>query len=152
MESTAEQARIDDVLFEIAPLADRLLAISPTEDGGWALGFEDDTIVFLELACEPVRIVLSSLVGKPPAEREAEVHATALSYASLWRESDGARIARGGDEGELQLVQEVPVSATPFEMLPALEHFSRAATFWREFVSREDAAVDHDHAGKFLAA
>jgi hypothetical protein len=135
MERFAAPDDLSDRLIEIAPLSDQLRNIAQMGEGAWALGFDDETVVMMEWAQHPERVVLSATIGKPPAEREAEVFETALSYTALWQESGGAKVAKGGAEGELILIRELhPELEQGWELLPVLEHFSNVAAWWQQYV------------------
>jgi len=135
-ERLTDPDNLTERLLEIAPLTDHILSIAQFDDGAWALGFEDDTVVTMEWARHPERVVLSATIGAPPPEREAEVFETALSYTALWQESGGAKVAKGGEDGELILIRELhPELDDGWELLPVLEHFSNVAAWWKHYVS-----------------
>jgi hypothetical protein len=135
MERFAAPEDLNDRLVEIAPLSDQLLNIAQMGEGAWALGFDDETVVMMEWVSRPERVVLSATIGKPPVEREAEVFETALSYTALWQESGGAKVAKGGAEGELILIRELhPELEHGWDLLPVLEHFSNVAAWWQHYV------------------
>jgi hypothetical protein len=135
-ETLTDPAALSKRLLEIAPLTDHIQSIAQFDDGAWALGFEDDTVVTMEWARNPERVVLSATLGTPPSGRETEVFETALSYTALWQESGGAKVAKGGGDGELILIRELhPELEDGWELLPVLEHFSNVAAWWKHYVS-----------------
>jgi len=135
MERLTDPQQLTDRLIEIAPLTDQIQNIAQLDDGAWALGFDDETVVMMEWAPHPERVVLSATIGSPPVEREAEVFETALSYTALWQESGGAKVAKGGQEGELVLIRELhPELEQGWDLLPVLEHFSNVAAWWKHYV------------------
>lgn len=137
MESLKDPEQLTDRLVQVAPLSNEIVAIDQGEDGTWALGFDDNTQVLMEWASQPERIVLSAAVGVPPPERTAEVLTAALSFTALWRESGGAKLAKGGDDGELMLIREIHSDLEGgWDLLPVLEHFSHVAAWWHSYVTQ----------------
>jgi hypothetical protein len=129
---------LTDRLVQIAPQSDRIRNLEAISEEAWVLGFDDDGVVILEWARHPDRIVLSAMIGEPPAERAVEVFETALSYTALWQESGGARIAKGGADGELVLIRELHTGGhEEWELLRAVEHFSNVAAWWRHYACIE---------------
>jgi hypothetical protein len=135
MESLAEPDLITDRLIAVAPLSNEIVAIDQADDGSWALGFDNETVVLMEWAQNPCRIILSAPLGSPPQDRQAEVYEIALSFTALWRDSGGAKLAKGGDQGELLLIRELhSETGGGWDLLPVLEHFSHVAKWWHDYV------------------
>ena len=140
---TFDPEYISQRLTEIGPETRNLSVIVQDDESTWTLAFEDEitVLVLLEWADQPRRLVLSADIGKPPARRAAEVHAAALSYNMLWRETGGARIGMGGEEGDLLLIRDIdPDSVRGNEFILLLEDFTELTQWWEAFVTSE--AVD----------
>jgi len=135
---------ISQRLGEIGPETENLSVIVQDDESTWTLAFESDVtvLVLVEWAEDPSRLVLSADIGTPPAGRAAQVHKTALSYNTLWRDTGGARIGMGGEEGDLLLVRELSresVSAGEFARI--LEQFAAVAQWWEGYVTSEEIAI-----------
>lgn len=100
---------ISQRLGEVGPETENLSVIVQDDDSTWTLAFENEAtvLILVEWAEEPARLVLSADIGTPPQSRAAQVHKTALSYNTLWRDTGGARIGMAGEEGDLLLVREL---------------------------------------------
>jgi hypothetical protein len=141
MEKLIDASQLTDHLVAVAPQSDHIVSIAQVDDATWALGFEDDTVVMMEWARDPGRVVLSATIGTPADGREVEVFETALSYTALWQDSGGARVAKGGAQGELILIRELhPQPESDLELLPALEHFSNVAAWWQHYVGTDPSS------------
>lgn len=146
-------------LVEVAPLSDKITSISHADDGSWVLQFTDETIVLLEWVSQPNRIVLSAAVGRPAREHAEELYGLALSFSALSRDSCGARLGLGGEDGELVLIRELHAdTAGGWDLLPVLEHFAYVAGWWKGVIARHagtrgdgDAAAAATAAGLLAA-
>ena len=142
MSVTFDPEYISQRLVEVGPEARNLSVIVQDDESTWTLAFEDEitVLVLIEWAEQPHRLVLSTDVGRPPDARAAEVHAAALSYNLLWRETGGARVGMGGEEGDLLLIREIdPQSVQGSEFVSLLEEFADVAQWWEHFVTSEEA-------------
>ena len=135
---------ISQRLGEVGPETENLSVIVQDDESTWTLAFENDAtvLVLAEWADEPARLVLSADIGKPPARRAAEVHQAALSYNTLWRDTGGARIGMGGEEGDLLLLRELdPESVQREEFSRILEQFADVAQWWEGYVTSEEIDI-----------
>jgi hypothetical protein len=151
MENLRDPQTLTSRLVEVAPLSDKITAIDQAEDGSWALEFSDKTVVLMEWAERPERIVLSATLGTPPAERTEELFTLALSFSTLWRDTCGARLGLGGDGGELLLIRELYTdTAGGWDLLPVLEHFAYVAGWWRGVIAQPAARQGANDPGPTL--
>ena len=137
---TFDPEYISQRLTEIAPETRNLSVVIQDDEATWTLAFEDEitVLVLLEWADRPRRLVLSADIGKPPAHRAADIQAAALSYNMLWRETGGARIGMGGEEGDLLLIRDIDAqSVQGEEFVLLLEQFADLAQWWENFVTSE---------------
>jgi hypothetical protein len=135
---------ISQRLGEVGPETENLSVIVQDDDSTWTLAFENEVtvLVLVEWADEPARLVLSADIGTPPEGRAAQVHKTALSYNTLWRDTGGARIGMGGEEGDLLLVRELdPESVQGGDLAGVLEQFAAVAQWWEGYVTSEEIAI-----------
>lgn len=95
---------MDTMMEQVGALDDSIVACLKTQDGAYAIRFEDLDI-FVEVEADRGRVVLSSEIGTPFHARAAEVYETMLSYNLLWRATGGLRMALTGRGGAMvQLV------------------------------------------------
>jgi hypothetical protein len=57
--------RMQAMMEEIGPAMAEIEAVIQSEDKNWAIQFEDQSIIMLEWAERPDRIVISSMLGIP---------------------------------------------------------------------------------------
>ena len=91
---------MDTMMEEVGTLDDSIVACLKTQDGAYAIRFEDLDI-FVEVEADRGRVVLSSEIGTPFHARAAEVYETMLSYNLLWRATGGLRMALTGRGGAM---------------------------------------------------
>jgi hypothetical protein len=155
METLADPQTLTNRLVEVAPLSDKITTIGQADDGTWVLEFSGKTIVLMEWASQPERIVLTAPLGTPMKDHEHELFTVALSFSALSNESCGARMALGGDGGELMLIRELHGdTAGGWDLLPVLEHFAYVAGWWQEVISRPvpPQETNQDMSGMLLRA
>jgi hypothetical protein len=155
MELLADPRTLSDRLVEVAPLSDKISSIGQADDGTWVLEFSDKTLVLMEWASKPDRIVLNSPLGVPTKERAEELFALALSFSALSRDSCGARLGLGGEDGELLLIRELySETAGGWDLLPVLEHFAYVSGWWQSIISQPSRASQshEDLSGLLLRA
>jgi hypothetical protein len=124
-------------LAEARAFSQTLVAIEADEDGvSWSAEFGNGIHVLIEWIPQPGRVVLSALTGLPAEGRELDVFKTCLSVNALWQESDGAKFALGGDEGELMFIRELHAeTGGGWDLLTVLEHFAQVAAAWTLYIT-----------------
>ncbi len=78
--------RIQAMMEEIGPAMAEIEAVIQSEDKNWAIQFEDQSIIMLEWAERPDRIVLSSMLGIPSETMQLSVYEALLCYNLLWKD------------------------------------------------------------------
>jgi hypothetical protein len=137
-----DPAYVSQRLSEIAPNSETIAAVLHDGENSWTLAFDNDVALLIEWVDEPRRLMLSADIGKAPGKRAAEVHAAALSYNILWRETGGARICMGGDSSELVLIRELDAdTARGGDFAGVLEHFAELVRWWELYVTSEDVGM-----------
>ena len=86
--------KIQQFLQELGPNTPDIDAVVQTEDPSWAIQFSDETIVIIEPAEDPPRMVLSSELGSANESLQLPIYETLLCYNLLWRETGGVKILR----------------------------------------------------------
>lgn len=146
---------ISQQLGEVGPDTENLSVIVQDDESTWTLAFENEAtvLVLVEWAEEPERLILSADIGTPPAGRVTQAHQAALSYNTLWRDTGGARIGMGGEEGDLLLMHELDLqSVQGEEFARILEPFAEVARWWEGYVTSEEIGRRRAHYKKSRAA
>ncbi len=130
--------RIQIMIEEIGPNMPEIEAIIQSEEKNWAIQFEDQSIVMLEWADRPDRIVLSAMLGTPVEKMQLSVYETLLCYNLLWKDTGGIKMALAGPGGELILVYELHASELALnELQTVLSNFASIAQVWGIYVTGE---------------
>jgi hypothetical protein len=133
------------IMQEIGPQTPDIDAVVQHGEDSWALQLDDTSIIFIEYAADPDRLVLSTELGMPIPQRRLEVCQLMLSYNLLWEENVGLTMALGGPEGGATLLCEWR------SMEPELHNFqeelrkvSQVARAWRSYIAQTDATDSND--------
>ena len=102
--------RMQIMMEEIGPSMPEIEAVIQSEEKNWAIQFDDQSIVTLEWAEKPERVVLTSMLGVPSESMQLSVYETLLCYNLLWKDTGGVKMALSGTGGELVLLYELFVS------------------------------------------
>ncbi len=136
MASNLERMQI--MMEEIGPSMPDIEAVIQSEDTNWAIQFEDQSIVMLEWAEQPERVVLTTLLGTPSEAMQLSVYETLLCYNLLWKDTGGVKMALSGPGGELVLLYELFASNLNLnEMQIVLTNFLGIAQVWSVYVTGE---------------
>lgn len=147
--------RMQIMMEEIGPAMPEIDAVIQSEDENWAIQFEDQTIVTLEWAEKPDRVVLSTMLGIPSESMQLSVYETLLCYNLLWKDTGGVKMALAGPNGELMLLYELYISDLMLnDMQTVLSNFVSIGQVWSVYVSGEEdqaaimqAPIDMLHLG-----
>ena len=82
----------------------------------WIIALDADTSIELEVDAARAQLVLTSLVGRPPAGAEAEYHRFLLGAAADWRETGTRRLSLDL-EGQVHQLEDVPLADLTQETL-----------------------------------
>lgn len=127
------------MMEEIGPNMTEIEAVIQSEDKNWAIQFSDQSIVMLEWADDPDRVVLTSLLGMPSESMQLSVYETLLCYNLLWRDTGGVKMALSGPGGELAVIYELLCSdMTLHELQTVLTNFVSIAQIWTVYVTGEN--------------
>ena len=94
--TTIEQ--IAELVKQLDPAMPAIDAIVQTEDPSWAIQFGDESIILLEPAEEPARIVISTELGSAAEAQQRTIYETMLCYNLMWRDSGGIKIGLAGPQ------------------------------------------------------
>ncbi|MFN5233254.1 MAG: type III secretion system chaperone [Burkholderiaceae bacterium] len=136
--TTIEQ--IEHLIKEIGPAMPEVDAIVQTEDPSWAIQFSDETIIILEPADDPSRVVISTELGAAVEAQQRRVYETMLCYNLMWRDSGGVKIGLAGPQGALIISTDVCIEGLMLQDLKQeIERFLQIARSWTQYVGKADA-------------
>lgn len=139
MATTIEQ--IQQLLKELGPSMSEIDAVVQTEEPSWAIQFSDETIIIIEPADEPSRMVISAELGAAAEAQQRTVYETLLCYNLMWRDSGGVKIGLAGPQGALIISTEICVQGLVLSDLQQhLNTFLKIVRSWTEYVAKADAA------------
>lgn len=130
--------RMQIMMEEIGPVMPSIEAVIQSEEKNWAIQFDDQSIVMLEWADKPDRVVLTSMLGSPTESMQLSVYETLLCYNLLWKDTGGVKMALSGPGGELILLYELfSTDLTLNELQTVLTNFVSIAQVWSVYVTGE---------------
>jgi hypothetical protein len=130
--------RMQIMMEEIGPTMPEIEAVIQSEEKNWAIQFEDQSIVMLEWAENPDRVVLTAILGTPSESMQLSVYETLLCYNLLWKDTGGVKMALSGPSGELVLLYELfAASLNRNELQTVLINFVSIAQVWSVYVTGE---------------
>ena len=133
--TTIEQ--IENLVKELGPAMSDIDAIVQTEDPSWAIQFSDETIIILEPADDPSRIVISTELGAAAEAQQRTVYETMLCYNLMWRDSGGVKIGLAGPQGALIISTELCLEGLILNDLQfTLKNFLKITRSWQGFVNQ----------------
>lgn len=139
--ASAEQ--IQSLIEAVGPRVEAIQAVGQTGETEWAVLFDAETTVLLDLVPEQRKLVLSIDLGRPAAEGRLAIYETLLAYNMLWRETGGVKMGLGGASGRLVQMFELGTAGLDLELLArVLEGFVAKAVVWREQVARGPVSAD----------
>lgn len=129
---------VQAIMQQLGPGTPEIDAIIQSEECSWAIQFADESVIVIDWADQPPRLVLSATLGRPAQEARLAVYQSLLSYNLLWKETGGIKAALAGPMGEVVLFAELysdPLYET--ELRKSLLDFVRLSAVWREYVASE---------------
>lgn len=131
--------KIQQLLQELGPNTPDIDAVVQTEEPSWAIQFSDETIVIIEPAEDPERMVLSAELGSASDQQQLPVYETLLCYNLLWRDTGGVKIGLAGPKGELIISTEICLEGLLLSTLQqSLEDFAKIVRSWAGYVTSAD--------------
>lgn len=130
--------RMQIMMQEIGPSLPEIEAVIQSEEKNWAIQFEDQSIVMLEWAESPDRVVLTAMLGTPSESMQLSVYETLLCYNLLWKDTGGVKMALSGPGGELILLYELFATDLDLgELQTVATNFTSIAQVWSVYVTGE---------------
>ncbi len=138
--TTIEQ--IQQLVQEIGPNMPEIDAIVQTEEPSWAIQFSDETILILDAADDPARIVISAELGSVDDTKQGAVYETLLCYNMMWRTSGGVRVGLAGPQGALIISADVHLAnLTQHDLQQEIERFLSITRSWVKYIGQSDKEV-----------
>lgn len=135
MATTIEQ--IQQLIQELGPQMQDIDAIVQTEEPSWAIQFSDETIVIVEAAEDPARMVFSAELGSASDTNQHAVYEALLCYNLMWRDTGGVKIGLAGPQGALIISTELCLEGLILNDLQlTLKNFLKITRSWQSFVSQ----------------
>ncbi len=135
--TTIEQ--IQQLLQELGPSTPDIDAVVQTEEPSWAIQFSDETILIIEPADDPERMVLSAELGNAGESLELPIYETLLCYNLLWRDTGGVKIGLAGPKGALIISSEICLrNLTLTDLQQGLKNFADIARSWSKYVANAE--------------
>lgn len=129
-----EEIAFDRLMGEVGSLDDTILAVVKTQDGAYAIRFEQLDVV-VERDGDRDRIALSVEIGAPRPSQALEAYQTLLSYNMLWRETGGVRMALTGKGGSVvQFVDLTGSEINPRSIATVAANLASLTEIWRAFL------------------
>ena len=130
--------RVQIMMEEIGPSMPEIEAVIQSEEKNWAIQFDDQSIITLEWAEKPERVVLTSMLGVPSESMQLSVYETLLCYNLLWKDTGGVKMALAGPGGDLMLLYELYVDQLMLNDLQiVISNFSSISQVWSVYVTGE---------------
>ncbi len=135
MATTIEQ--IEQLIQELGPTMQDIDAIVQTEEPSWAIQFSDETIVIIEAAEDPARMVFSAELGNASETAQRAVYEALLCYNLMWRDTGGVKIGLAGPQGALIISSELCLEGLLLNDLQlTLKNFLKITRSWHGFVNQ----------------
>ena len=135
MATTTE--KIQQLIQELGPHMQDIDAIVQTEEPSWAIQFSDETILIIEAAEEPSRMVFSAELGNASENNQRAIYEALLCYNLMWRDTGGVKIGLAGPQGALIISTELCLEGLVLNDLQlCLTNFLKITRSWQGFVNQ----------------
>jgi hypothetical protein len=137
--TTIEQ--IQQLIQELGPNMQDVDAIVQTEEPSWAIQFSDETIVIIEAAEQPARMIFSADLGSASEDSQKSVYGALMCYNLMWRDTGGIKIGLAGPNGSLIISAELCLDGLILnDFQNSLSNFLKITRSWRGFVNQRETA------------
>jgi hypothetical protein len=139
----ASQEEIQALIEAVGPKVEAVQAVGQTGETEWAVVFDEDTTVLLDLVPEQRKLVLSIDLGRPEPASRLATYETMLAYNMLWQETGGVKMGLGGANGRLVQMFELNAAGLDLDLLAqVLEGFVAKALVWRGQIAQGTADAE----------
>lgn len=135
--------KIQQLIQELGPAMQDIDAIIQTEEPSWAIQFSDETILLIESAEDPERMIFSAELGHAADNKQRAIYEAMLCYNLMWRDTGGVKISLAGPQGSLIISTELCLAGLMLNDLErSLTNLVKIVRAWQGFVQQEgDAPV-----------
>ena len=145
--TTAEQ--IEQLMSQIGPLMDHIEAIEQEGEDRWAIGFDGDRILYIDLDESARKLTFSIDVGEPREEARERIYETLLVYNHLWEQTNGLQMSLDAPGGNVVMAYDhfqldLDVSA----LASLIDDLLERAQGWRQVISEQAGAQVASDAGQ----
>lgn len=135
-------ASVQLLMQELGPTTPEIDAIIQSDETSWAIQFSDESIIIIDWADAPPRLVISATLGRPAEESRLAVYRTMLSYNLLWKDTGGVKAALAGPMGDVILLVDLYADQLyEAELRTVLLNFVQLALVWSSYVTNQDGAT-----------
>ena len=137
--------QIQCLIEELGPATEEVDEVQQEDETAWHIFFADETVVVLDFVADQEKLVLSTGLGAPPADRRAATYELLLIYNYNWQDSGGIKMAlepeapgpsEGETQGEIVMLFELNANALDLPGLQqVLTNFRAIANPWRDLVA-----------------
>ena len=129
--------KIQQLIQELGPNMQDIDAIVQTEEPSWAIKCSDETIIIIEAAEEPARMVFSAELGNASENNQRAIYEALLCYNLMWRDTGGVKIGLAGPQGALIISTELCLEGLMLNDLQiSLGNFLKITRSWQGFVQQ----------------
>ncbi|HYC34916.1 MAG TPA: type III secretion system chaperone [Usitatibacter sp.] len=130
---------VQHLLEELGPTTPEVGNVSQVAENIWAVGFDPQAIVLLQLDDSREELVVSCGVGRPLGLSREKVFESLLAYNALWRDTGGVRMAVA--DGEAIQIYSLPVAQLDVDGLRAtLLALVDRSRVWRRYLETAEEA------------
>lgn len=128
--------KIQQLIQELGPSMQDIDAIVQTEEPNWAIQFSDETILIIEAADDPARMVFSAELGNASDTNQRAIYEALLCYNLMWRDTGGVKIGLAGPQGSLIISTALCVEGLMLnDLQQSLSRFVKITRAWQGFVN-----------------
>jgi hypothetical protein len=126
-----DNAAIAERLLDAVAAAPLLGQLFESKEGSWLLECPSGSGLWLEWEAEAMVLAVSTALGRPEPRQEMASLNLALACNQHWHGRQFLRIARDGTDGDLLLLDQIPLTPlTAEELASALLHVEAVRALW----------------------
>lgn len=136
---TTALSRVQSLMQEVGPALPEIDIVIQEDDDHWIIQWDDGLRFEVGYCDKPSRLMLSSTIGAPYADRLSEMQITALCANHLFAEDHALRVALSHPGGEFMLISEQVLEACFLGPLcDTLSHYAQRTRYFTELIASRD--------------
>ena len=124
---------VQQLLEQLGPANPEVANVTQITEDTWAVGFDEQSIILVQLDDAGRELVFTCAVGEPTEAARHAVYESLLAYNALWRETGGVRMAVA-DGAVLQICSADAASLDLERLGTILGNIVQKARVWRRYV------------------